>query len=204
MSAEAWARHVELKNPQAMSLFTSATREDFLDAAERCIEKVVGMMERSRATYRKLDERDLSKLVVELLGDLVPAEAEAHTNGHVDVSIRHPRGLLMRHITECKIWNGIEYHVGGMKQVLGYARGREGRVMVLEFFVRHKRMAFLMERLRGDLATHGEVPFIRPAVTHPSLVGAFATAHEHPSGYELEIVHFGCHLWDEGVEEPEE
>lgn len=201
MSAEAWARHVEMMNPQAMSLFASATREEFLDAAERCLEKVVGVMERSRATYRKLDERDLSKLVVELLGDLVPSEAEAHTNGHVDVTIKHPRGLPLRHITECKVWNGTEYHVGGMKQVLGYATGREGRVMLLEFFVRHKRMAFLMNRLRSDLENDGEVKPLRPAADHPALSGAFSTSHEHPSGNELEIVHFGCHLWDESVVE---
>lgn len=201
MSAIGWFFHVQTVSPFAKALYVSGTREAFLDAAECLIERVVHRMESSRATYRKLDEPDLSKLVVELLGELVPSESEAHQNGHVDVTIRHPRNLGFRHITECKIWNGGKRHRDGMRQLLGYTTGRELRAMCLTFFIRHKRMAFLLQRLRGELELAPDPPSKGPSEDHPFLKGAFVTRHEHSSGSELGIVHVGCHLWEEGTED---
>lgn len=104
MSAEAWVQHVQSINPYAKDLFVSDSRDAFLDAAEHLVARVVQRMETSRSTYQGLHEPPLSNLMRELLGELVPAEAEAHQNGHVDLTISHPRGLGFRHITECKIW----------------------------------------------------------------------------------------------------
>jgi hypothetical protein len=194
MSAELWLGHLRRLNPYAEKLFLSQTREEFLDAAEHMIERQVQRMEQRRDTYRKLGEVDLSKLLVELLGDLVPAEAEADQNGHVDVLIKHPRGLGFRHLTECKIWNGVDWH----------RSGREGRTMCLAFFVRHRRMKFLLERLRRNLASAESPAMIGPSEDHPFLTYAFTTHHEHPSGALLGIVHAGCHLWQDGTEEAED
>jgi hypothetical protein len=154
-------------------------------------------MEANRATCRKLDEPDLSHLLKELLGELVPAEAEAHQNGHVDVTISHPRGLGFKHITECKIWRGAAWHRQGMTQVLGYATGREERVMVLAFFIHHRGMVKLLAKLREQIEQGGEPGCVRPGQDHPQISGAYLTWHAHPSGSEMGIVHFGCHLWQE-------
>ncbi|MDP2315086.1 MAG: hypothetical protein Q8P41_19460 [Pseudomonadota bacterium] len=201
MSAKNWLLHVRSINPLAERLYESGSREAFLDASERLLERVVQRMEGSRSTYRKLDEPDLSKLIVELLGELVPCESEAHQNGHVDVTIRHPRGKGFRHITECKIWNGGRWHRAGMQQLLGYATGREGRAMSLAFFVRHKRMVFLMDRLRRQLGPANDPVLLGEAEDHVAIPGAFVTRHEHASGSTLRIVHLGCSLWEEGVED---
>lgn len=201
MSAKNWLLHVRSINPLAERLFNSTSREAFLDAAEQLMERVVQRMEGSRSTYRKLDEPDLSKIIVELLGELVPCASEAHQNGHVDVTIRHPRGKGYTHITECKIWNGGRWHRGGMQQLLGYATGREGRAMSLAFFVRHKRMVFLLERLRKQLGSASDPPLLGPPEDHPYIAGAFVTRHEHTSGHSLGIVHLGCSLWEDGAED---
>lgn len=201
MSAADWLAHIHSINPHAHALYVSASRGEFLDAAERLIQRVVERMEGSRATYRKLDERDLSKLVAELLGELVPSEAESHSNGHVDVTIRHPRGLGFSHITECKIWNGASWHREGMKQVLHYVTGHEVRALCLVFFIRHKRMKFLLERLRHELLPPSE-PLVAGEITdHHFLPWGFVTPHEHSSGSELSLVHYGCYLWEEGEED---
>ncbi|MCA9544811.1 MAG: hypothetical protein KC613_10490 [Myxococcales bacterium] len=194
--ADAWFRHVQLLNPHARGLFVSGDRAAFLDAAERLIADVVLRMEESRATYRQLGERDLSKLMKELLGPLVPSDAEAHTNGHVDLTIRHPRGLGYKYLVECKIWNGNALHRDAMVQLLGYLTGQEGRAMCLAFFIDRQRMMRLLERLRGELATTNEPPAIGDPVDHPTIAGTFMTRHEHPSsGREIDIVHMGCDLW---------
>jgi hypothetical protein len=201
MSADAWYHHVLSINPMPRALFESETVDEFLDAAEHLLGLVVGKMESSRATYRKLAEPDLSNLVVQLLGDLVPASAEAHTNGHVDVTIRHPRNLGYKHITECKIWNGERWHREGMHQLVHYATGTERRTMCLAFFVRHKRMAFLLARLRTGMGASSDPPVTGPVEDHPFLSAAFVSVHEHGSGRPLRIVHYGCHLWDDTVED---
>lgn len=200
MSATAWFHHVQSVNPYAKELYLSNNREDFLDAAERLMQRVVERMEANRSTYRRLDEPALSHLITDLLGELVPSRPEARTNGHVDVTIWHPRNLGYHHLTECKIWNGATWHREGMNQVLGYATGREGRVMCLAFFVRHKRMEFLLRRLRTQLDSATDPAPIGPSEAHPFLNGAFVTLHAHASGTPLKLVHLGCYLWEEGAE----
>lgn len=200
MSADDWLRHIRSINPYAEALYVSDSREAFLDAAERLIARVVHRMESSRSTYRKLGEIDLSQLITDLLGELVPATPETRQNGHVDVTISHPRCLEFKHLTECKIWDGPAWHQEGMTQLLGYATGREGRVLCLAFFIRHKGMVVLLNRLREQLGPEAAPPALGPAEDHPLLSGAFITRHQHSSGAELRIVHLGCHLWQEGNE----
>jgi hypothetical protein len=198
MSAERWLYEVERLLPRYKRLFLSQSQDEFHDACEALIQDVVRRMEGRRSTYRKLDERDLSKLLAELLGEPVAA-AERDQNGHVDVLIQHPAGLGFNHITECKIWDGEKTHRGGMAQLLRYTTGREGRALMLSFFMKEKRMVFLLERLSRDLDAPGGVPPVtQPCAPHPTLQnGAFVSYHEHPSGAALLITHMGCYLFDE-------
>lgn len=196
MSASGWADHVRRLAPYAFELFRSSSRDAFLDAAEAALASVVERMERSRRTYRQLDERGLSTLIVEMLMPFIPSSAETHSNGHVDVTIRHPLGLSFIHLTECKIWDGPDWHRHGMLQLLRYAGGREDRAMCLEFFVKHQRMVFLLGRLRKQLEDGGEPATIGRCEDHATISGAFLSCHEHESGSRLTIVHLGCHLYE--------
>lgn len=196
MSAKEWAAAVERAVPHFKRLFFSQSRDQFILACEHMIGDLVRRMEGRRSTYRQLGEADLSKMMVELLGEAVAA-AERDQNGHVDITIHHPRGLGFVYLTECKIWNGAKVHRDGMAQVMGYATGREGRVMVLAFFVTHKRMVYLLERLRDELDAGGLPTSIRASEVHPFLLnGAFVSHHEHGSGAALSITHLGCFLAD--------
>lgn len=208
---ESFGQWVAHRDPFVMALYESGTREEFLLAAERVILGAVQRMEQSRAAYSKLGEVALSVMLKEILGNLVDARNEEHHNGHADLQIKHPRGLNFRHITECKIWLGLKWHVEGMVQLIGgwsskegkrltgYATGREGRVMCLAFFVDRKRMDFLLKRLRVKLASVGSPKILKPAEDHPGLEGAFISLHRHATDKELGIVHLGCNLWEEGA-----
>jgi len=88
-----------------------------------------------------------------------------------------------------------------MRQLLRYATGREGRTLCLAFFIRHKRMVYLLDRLRAQLGPAADPPALGLAVDHRILPGAFLTLHEHASGSRLGIVHAGCYLWEEGIED---
>lgn len=202
MSAEQWMAELERLLPGYRALWFSETQEDFIDACERLVSDAVRRLEKGRSTYRKLGERDLSRILVELLGEPTAA-GERDQNGHVDVQILHPRSLGFAHLTECKIWGGAATHRGGMRQLIHYATGRERRVLLLSFFIHHKRMVFLLERLHEELDAGGEPATTAPCAPHPTLgMGAFISQHEHPSGASLQITHLGCFLFEEEDEPP--
>ena len=83
-----------------------------------------------------------------------------------------------------------------MQQVMGYAGGQEGRVMVLAYMVDQAGMVKIWKKLRVDLeAADARLPCLRVAVDQPGSQTAFRTAHAHGSGAEIEIVHVCCHLF---------
>lgn len=196
MAADVWLEELKKVAPHYTRAFTSETREEFIQACEDQLHDVVRRMEGRRATYRKLDERDLSKLLAELIGPAW-ASAESDQNGHVDLTLKHPRNLGFVHLTECKIWTGESKHRGGMEQLLRYATGREGRMLMLSFFIKEQRMVAVLESLHQSLDKGGKPPVIRPCAPHPRLgFGAFISHHEHGSGAPLEITHMGCWLFE--------
>jgi hypothetical protein len=82
-----------------------------------------------------------------------------------------------------------------MTQLLGYATSFDKRGMCLEFFSKHKRMVFLLQRERQDVDADVFVVVLAPSVAHPFLREAFVSPHEHQSGTRFEIVHLGCDLY---------
>lgn len=195
MSAASWFHDLRTLDPTTADLFLAADQSAFVEAVEAAIFRVLRRFERARSTYRKLQERDLSRVLVDMLGPMVPATAETDSNGHADVFVSDPLHRGFGHVTECKIWDGEAYHRGGMTQVLDYANGHEARVMVLAFFIEHKRMHFLFERVRGVLIDGPPDP-TGESSDLSSWPGAFVTYHAHKSGRPLAIAHVCCDLFE--------
>ena len=89
----------------------------------------------------------------ELRAASIPATAEEHTNGHVDLTVRHPNGRPLRYLGECKIWDGVRYPEKGMGQLLeDYSTGRDRRGCCMEF-MKTADTAGKLRRLRASRST---------------------------------------------------
>ena len=202
MNATDFGAHIKRLSPEAYLLFCTTDRPDFERAAEALIDAKVATMQAGRAQYRQLDERGLCLVLKDLLGVLVPCEAEPHSNGHVDLRLKHPDQPAWAYLVEAKIWRGAGWHRSGLDQLLGYATGRAGRAMVLAFFRDHKRMLFLLKRLREELREPNTHPrALEECAESPLGAHAFTSLHEHQTGAQLMVTHLGCDLWDAGEED---
>lgn len=198
-SARDYLEHRRRLNAPAVALYWSTTEAQFHEAVERLFHKAIRELEGGRAEYRVMGEVGLSKHVTAVMGDDVPAVAEGHSNGHVDITVDHPRGLAFRYLTECKIWRGFDKYQPGMLQIVGYATKQERRVMCLAFFIEERQMLKLMGRLRGKVDAATELPIVSASLDHGFLPGGFVSHHEHQSGAIIQVVHAGCDLFQAAI-----
>ena len=195
----AYVAYVRTQNPHSIAVFTSRNEQEFIDAVEGALLHSIMALETGCREFATLPEIALTKMLSrDLNAASIPSTAEEHTNGHVDFTIKHPGGRPHRYLGECKIWKGPSYHVKGMKQLLSkYSTGRHRRGCCLEF-VRGKDLAGKFSSLREYLDRKRPLQQLGDAVTHETIKSGFVTSHRHESGWDLEVLHFGCNLHSSG------
>ena len=74
---------------------------------------------------------------------------ELNRNGHVDLTFKFPLNTPARvSLGEAKIYDGPEYHVKGLEQLINrYTTGRESRCVILAY-VKKANVKGLMEKVR--------------------------------------------------------
>lgn len=191
----AFGRFVQQNNPYSLRVFCSETEDEFVAAVEGALNCAVDRLESGRKEYAGLAEVGLSKKISDWLDAAsIPATAEEHTNGHVDITVKHPRKLVFKYLGECKIWRSVPYHVKGMKQLLDdYSSGRHRRGCCLEFVVTAD-CAGKLRVIREHLDAQCPLDQVGTTVDHPEIKGGFVTLHRHSSGWDVEVLHFGCNL----------
>lgn len=185
---------VQSQNPALMGMVLARTEAQFVEAAEKALERCIRQIESGAKAYRVLDEQGLSKLLTDLLTmSGFSAAAEDYHNGHVDVTICHFAPSTYRYLGECKIYAGFEYHYKGCQQVLGYCSGRDRRAFTLDFFKQggmYEKLQKIRERFEQDAALS-----LLGQIQDHFIKGSFVTTHPHSSGCNLEILHVGCYVW---------
>ena len=79
---------VKQHNPDVLAMWLARTDDQFLEAAERAVERAIKLIEGGAKKYTVLDELGLSTMLANLLTQAgLPTEAEGYHNGHVDVRI---------------------------------------------------------------------------------------------------------------------
>lgn len=182
---------LENHNPELIKSLSADSEERFVNAAESVLARVIGKFEEGAKHYSKLQEPDLSRILVDMLSLAgMSATAEQSVNGHVDVVIECVTRGRWKYLGECKIYNGYQYHVDGCAQLLGYCTGREYRAFMLVFFNTPNMQRKLGElRMRMDR----ELPLQQTMASAPhGMKGAFLTRHEHRNGDAVELLHAGC------------
>lgn len=198
MDLDSLARLVELvqrKAPEYLDLLTAETDAEFESAFEVILESAVQHLERNKHNLKALDEVGLTGFLAAALAipGLSPIP-EAHSNGHVDLTIRADHCFPVRQkLVEAKIYDGYAYHISGLSQLLErYSTGRD-RQALLVTYVRRPNIDRLTNNLRSRMDK--ELPLQqRRASVNRRMRWSFATQHTHSSGGELEVHHVACNL----------
>jgi hypothetical protein len=184
---------VKQHNPDVLAMWSASTDDQFLEAAERAVERAIRLIEGGAKKYVVLDELGLSTMLANLLTQAgLPTEAEGYHNGHVDVRIHHFERGRFQYLGECKIHDGFRHHCDGCAQVLGYCSGRDKRVLCMDFF-KAAQMFRKLDELRELMDRERPLRQIASALDH-FIRGAFVTEHGHSSGALVQILHLGCNL----------
>ncbi|MCB2149199.1 MAG: hypothetical protein KQI81_22145 [Deltaproteobacteria bacterium] len=95
---------------------------------------------------------------------------------------------------EAKIYNGPNYHIVGLGQLIGrYTTGREGRGLLIEY-VRKPDIKVKMANIRIHLDDRLPLNQSGPSKDHV-IKWAFLTEHKHSSGGNVQVGHVGCNLY---------
>jgi hypothetical protein len=192
---------IATRGPAFLNLLTADTDEAFEKAFDAILERAIVGLEENKKNFSTLDEEGLSgALTLGLrIPDLLTVTQETNSNGHVDLTIEAKYCVPARYkLGEAKIYNGPEYHLKGLEQLLGrYTTGREGRGLFI-IYVRKKDIAGKIKKLRQFM--DDDLPMEQQGETKDHVLKwAFISTHLHSSGEELDVGHIGCDLFDEVV-----
>ena len=188
------------KAPELLDLISAETEKDFDAAFLPYLEKSISDIEKSKTLFQNLSEDGLSSILV--MGLSVPGltvTREAHSNGHVDLTIvaDHCSPIRVK-LGEAKIYGGFAYHVKGLTQLIGrYSTGREGSGFLIEYF-KKGNIKELVQGLRDQMDKKLPLNQTDKSANH-TLKWAFSTNHKHSSGETLKVQHIGCNLCSEDV-----
>jgi hypothetical protein len=181
-------------SPEHLDLFASLSDDDFQMAFDSLLGKALSGLEESKNNFKSLDEPGLSAVL--RLAMLVPGLSvtlEQYSNGHADLTFdSYCLGIARRIIGEAKIYNGPQYHINGIKQLLGYMTGREIRGLMV-VYMRKANGSTLMKHVRETIDAGQPENQVGPTTSNP-LKWAFDSHHHHSSGDSARISHVTCNL----------
>jgi hypothetical protein len=198
------ARMIERKGPEYLDLLTAETDADFEKAFDVLLEKAVSGLEKNKKHFASLSEEALSAVLALALSDIgISVTQEANSNGHVDLTITADKCVPARtKLGEAKIYDGPEYHLKGLTQLLGrYTTGREGRGLLITYFQK-QNISGLVKKIRKKMDQ--ELPMKQDGKTTDHLLKwSFLSKHNHSCGEKLEVGHVGCNLYVDVADEAE-
>lgn len=125
------------KAPEYYDLISAPDDPEFEKAFDAIMERAVSQLEENKTDFQSLGENGLSAaLTLALSMPGLSATRETNSNGHVDITVVADHcSPIRKKLGEAKVYDGPEYHLGGLQQLLGrYTTGREGRGMLIVYF----------------------------------------------------------------------
>jgi hypothetical protein len=181
--------------PGHIKILLSQTDEEFDAGLEEVFEGAADFLERNANHLAPLGEEQISAVFVAYLTRPgLRALQEAHSNGHVDITIEAERiPPIRRRLGEAKIHDGPTYHVRGLEQLVSrYASGREGMGVVIEYVTKPK-IKDLVTKIRAHLDSTKPCSQESESKDH-RIRWAFTTDHQHSSGESFRVLHLNCNL----------
>ncbi len=191
-------KRIERKAPEYFDLLTAKSDADVEQGFNALLDKALRRLETNRTHFAALKEEALTAVLSAALS--VPGLAvtqEAHSNGHVDVTIDFDHCVpARRKLGEAKIESGPRNHVKGLEQLLDrYTTGRElGGLLIL--YVQRPDISGRVKKLRNAMDI--SPPRHKKGKTRPHVLQwAFASTHILKSGDQHEVSHVACNMCPE-------
>lgn len=194
-SAHELVEIIKRKAPEYLDLLTATSDAEFESAFDAILGQAVTRLQTNSNNFKNLDEEGLSAVLASSLS--VPGLSvtqETNSNGHVDITIEADHCVPPRiKLGEAKIYDGPEYHIKGLGQLIGrYSTGSEGRGLLIAY-VRKKDISGIVQKLRTKM--DDDLPLEQQGKTKDhKLKWSFISTHNHSSGEKLDVCHIGCNL----------
>jgi len=201
----AFCEFFRTRHPELLNVFASTTDGEFDIGIEGLLECAVDHLEKNANHLATLKEDAISAFLVAFLNmPGLRVTQEAHSNGHVDITIEAEHSPpIRRRLGEAKIYNGPVYHVQGLEQLLKrYTTGREGSGIIVEY-VKQPAIRHLVNKVREHMDSTKPCSQNGTSIDH-RIRWAFTTYHDHSSGESMRIVHVSCNLFNTAVSKPSE
>lgn len=180
---------------ESLKMMVSQTDAEFDEALEGMLERTVIYAEQN-ANFLVDDSEDaITAFITAYLNGSpgIRVLQQAHTNGHVDITVESDLPPLRRRLGEAKIYGGPAYHVKGLEQLVNrYSTGREGAGFVVEY-VKDANIKDLVAKIKSYLDNAKPCSQDGDAQDH-RIRWAFITYHQHSSGELLRVLHLNCNL----------
>ncbi len=182
-------------SPHHLDVFASLTDDQFKLAFDSLLGKALEGMEKNKDHFQVLGEIALSGVL--MLAMSMPGLSvtqEEHSNGHADLTFEfYCFGVARSILAEAKIYDGPQYHIDGLNQLLGYMTGREfSGLMVV--YVKKANVAVLMQKVRATMDKSKPDAQKGKTKSH-TLKWAFNSTHDHRCGAPVAIGHVACNLF---------
>lgn len=181
--------------PQLALLFNpSGSIEEHDAALEHLIDEAVRWLEDNANNLAGANENLLSTtLAGKISMPGLRAVRERNVNGHVDITIEIEHSYPQRRwLAEAKLWGGPAYHVGGVKQLLGYMSGRDRSGYVFDY-VQQRDIDGKWRGLKQKLDETMPVGQLGSCADMTSR-WSFETHHQHRCEKSIRLVHYGVNL----------
>lgn len=191
----ALVEYLKRHSPEMLNILASQTDAEFDLGLESVLEKAADHLEKNANHLNALGEEAISAFLVAYLNmPGLHVTQEAHSNGHVDITVEAERAPpLRRRLGEAKIYDGPKYHVDGLKQLLDlYTTGREGSGFLVEY-VKKPKIKDIVSKVRAHMDTSKPCAQKGKSQDH-RIRWSFITNHTHRSGERLRVLHLSCNL----------
>ena len=179
-----------------IKILCSESDAEFDQALDGVLERAVDYLERNANLLNGLSEDTITAFLPVFLNMLgLRVTQQAHTNGHVDLTIEAEHTPpTRRRLGEAKIYDGPAYHEKGLEQLINrYTTGREGSGILVEY-VKKPNIKKLTEKLKEHMDTNK--PCEQSGVSQDHHIHwSFVTHHLHNSGELVRVVHLSCNLY---------
>ena len=179
-----------------LKILAAKTEGEFEETLEVFFEMAIRHVEKNANHLSNCGEEAISAFIVAFLSGsgLLRATQEAHSNGHVDITIESiPGPQVFEKLCEAKIYRGPKYHVKAMKQLIDrYSTGRDSSGAIFEY-VKMPQIKNLVEKIRKHLDRNKPCGQDGDSEEH-RIRWAFSTKHLHSSGEPVRILHLNCNL----------
>jgi hypothetical protein len=195
-SLSALSEYFRVNHPHLISVLCLQTGAEFDTGLESILEEAIDYLERNANHLASLSEEAISAFLVAYLNKPgLRVTQEAHSNGHVDITIEAEHTPpLRRRLGEAKIYDGPSYHVNGLEQLINrYSTGREGSGIMGEY-VKKANIMDLVAKVRLHMDTNKPCAQSGDSQEH-RIRWAFMTNHRHSSGELLRVLHLNCNLY---------